>query len=246
MSFQFFFASSFALLTTIASAGERRQLIFEDDFNRTESQEIKDEPGNGWSTNSRTRAGGNKQVDLRSGALYIFMHQSADHAVSVRHDAEFRNGSVELRFMLEDARDKLGLNFADLKLKTVHAGHLFKVTVGTKRLEVADLKTGTMALKIRAKRLADKNDAEVRKLLATKKKNFPVNLDAGKWHTLSVEVSGESLRVKINGKAAGSFTSPGFAHPTKRMLRLSVPREAVVDDVKIYAKHEVQSVNKVR
>jgi hypothetical protein len=33
---------------------------------------------------------------------------------------------------------------------------------------------------------------------------------------------------------AGSFSSPGMAHPTKKMLRLSVPKNAVVDDVKIH------------
>ena len=41
----------------------------------------------------------------------------------------------------------------------------------------------------------------------------------------------------IDGQAAGSFHSPGIAHPTKRMLRFAVPRNAVVDDVKIYSKN---------
>ena len=31
-------------------------LIFEDKFERNESQETKDEPGNGWQTNSKSRA----------------------------------------------------------------------------------------------------------------------------------------------------------------------------------------------
>ncbi len=45
-----------ALLPVLALAepGERfGELIFEDDFERTESQEERDEPGNGWTT-SRT------------------------------------------------------------------------------------------------------------------------------------------------------------------------------------------------
>ena len=40
----------------------------------------------------------------------------------------------------------------------------------------------------------------------------------------------------IGNYTSCSFRSPGIAHPTKRMLRFSVPRNAVVDDVKIYNK----------
>ena len=40
-------------------------LIFEDKFERSESQETKDEPGNGWLTNSKRRAKGNKQTDFK-------------------------------------------------------------------------------------------------------------------------------------------------------------------------------------
>src|SRR3954471_2057774 len=39
------------------------KLIFQDDFARNESQENTDEPGNGWTTNSKSRAKGHKQVD---------------------------------------------------------------------------------------------------------------------------------------------------------------------------------------
>ncbi|MBR9803525.1 hypothetical protein GYB59_18350, partial [bacterium] len=34
------------------------ELIFADDFERTESQELKDEPGNEWTTSSDKTAGG--------------------------------------------------------------------------------------------------------------------------------------------------------------------------------------------
>ena len=47
------------------------ELIFEDDFERTESQEEKDEPGNEWTTSSDKTAGGRKQVDLRDGAMHM-------------------------------------------------------------------------------------------------------------------------------------------------------------------------------
>jgi hypothetical protein len=46
--------------------------------------------------------------------MHVYIHELADHAVSVTHPAAFTDGSVSLRFMLEDAKDNLGLNFADL------------------------------------------------------------------------------------------------------------------------------------
>ena len=87
-----------------ATADDSPTLIFADDFERDESQEVNDEIGNGWGTNSKTRAKGNKQVDLKDGAMFIFVHEAADHAVSVTHPAGFRDGSVTLKFMLEIPR----------------------------------------------------------------------------------------------------------------------------------------------
>lgn len=234
---QFLSACALVLCLTVpVFAEDRGKLIFEDDFERNESQDIKDEIGKGWGTNSRTRAAGNKQVDLKNGAMHIYIHKAADHAVSVTHPAEFRDGSVELRFMLENEKDSLGLNFADLKYKKVHAGHLFMAKVSPRYVELTDLKTGNMDLKTRELRLTKKLPPELQEKLKTKRKRFPVKLETGKWYTLLVTVSGDELTVKIDGRTVGSFSSAGMAHPTKRLLRLAVPRNAVVDDVKIYAK----------
>ena len=75
------FTLGFGLVTL--SLADQRKLIFHDNFNRSESQEKTDEPGNGWGTNSAKRAQGDKQVDLKDGALRIFLSPRADHAVSV-------------------------------------------------------------------------------------------------------------------------------------------------------------------
>ena len=131
-------------LAPLHAAESHGRLIFQDDFSRNESQEKTDEPGNGWTTNSKSRAKGNKQVDLRDGAMYIFIHPEADHAVSVTHPAEFTDGAVALRFKLEDARDSLGLDFADSSRKDIHAGHLFAARVSPKQVLLQDLATGGM------------------------------------------------------------------------------------------------------
>lgn len=220
---------------TVMLAAERGTLLFEDHFDRDESQATTDEVGNGWTTNSKARAGGHKQVDLRAGAMYISIHPEADHAVSVAHTAEFRDGVVELRFMLENDQDTLGLDFADPACKEVHAGHLFKVDIGTKRLDISDLKFGTMNLAIQKLKEENQLSAEQKKSLAAKKQSVPVKLETGKWYALKVEIAGNAVSASLDGKAVNTFSSEAFAHPTKRLLRLAVPHQAVVDDIKVVA-----------
>ena len=98
---------------TSARADERGKLIFSDDFERNESQEAKEELSNGWGSNSKSRAKGNKQVDLKDGAMRITTHHEADHAASETHPAEYREGTIEMRFLLENPQDVLGLDNAD-------------------------------------------------------------------------------------------------------------------------------------
>jgi hypothetical protein len=210
-------------------------LLFSDDFEREDGSKQKDGIGNGWGTNSNSRAAGNKQVELKNGAMYISMHPAADHAVSVTHPAEFKDGVVSLRFMLEGEKDSLGVDFADLQCKEVHAGHLFKVTASTKKVDVDDMKTGGMNLKFNERKKSKTLTPDEKEFIASKKKSFPLQLDTGKWHDLRIHVAGDTISVSVNGKNVGSFTSEGFAHPTKRMIRLSVPHSAVVDDVKAFS-----------
>ena len=71
-------------------------------------------------------------------------------------------------------------------------------------------------------------------MLSKKTKRVKHHTSLGKWHTVRVHVVGDELKVSIDEKLVASFQSIGFAHPTKKTLRLSVPREAWVDDLKIY------------
>ena len=237
MSRIFFLISAIAFAPLFA-AEDHGKLLFQDDFQRNESQETKDELGNGWNTNSKSRAKGNKQVDLRDGAMYIYVHAEADHAVSVTQPAVFTDGAVAMRFMLEDKLDSLGLDFADLECKEVHAGHLFAARISPKQVQFQDLKTGNMRLDVREARQAKKElTTEQQQALKGKDKTVARPLEIGKWHDLLVKVASDELSVTIDGESVGSFHSPGIAHPTKRLMRLSVPRNAVVDDVKIWQKN---------
>ena len=225
-----------ALLAPATSfADQKETLIFEDDFERSESDDSKEEIGKGWGSNSKSRAKGNKQVDLKEGAMHITFHPVADHAVSVTHPAEFQDGKVTLRFMLPNTADSLGLNFADQQFKEVHAGHLSMIKVSTKDVQINDLKTGVMANAMRKARLDKTITPEQTKMLKTKSKRIPNKLEAAKWHKLVVTIKGDTMSVSINDKEVGSFSSEGIAHPTKRMLRVAVPKKAIIDDLKIFS-----------
>jgi hypothetical protein len=211
-------------------------LIFHDEFERTESQEEKDEPGNEWTTSSDKTAAGQKQVDLRDGAMHMHTAEGANHAVSTRHEFAFTNGTIGMRFKLDHDGDQLQLNFADLGLKTVHAGHLFDAVFSLNGVSFDDKKTGSMNLEIRAAREKGTLTAEQQEALKTRKKSFKNPITKGEWHELLVHVTGNQITAVVDGEEVGSFQSEGFAHPTKRLLRLLVPGGATVDDVKIWRK----------
>ena len=172
---------------------------------------------------------------FQEGAMHIIFHPEADHAVSVVHPAEFQDGRVTVRFKLPNEEDSIGFNFADLKFKDVHAGHLCMVKINTKNVQINDLKTGVMANEMRKARQEKTVTPGQQKMLQTKTKKFPNKLEAGKWHDLAVTIKGNNMTVAFNGKDVGSFSSEGIAHPTKRALRVAVPKKAVIDDLKIYS-----------
>ena len=212
-------------------------LIFEDKFERNESQETKDEPGNGWTTNSKSRAKGNKQADLRDGHIYVFRHKEADHGASLRRDIEFRNGTVGMKLKFADGQDGICINLADMQEKSVHAGHLFHIHMKPQKVTLIDLKTGQMDLKIRPAYRSKTLTAEQKKLMASKQKTFRNKLALNKWHQVYATINGDKISVEINGKAVGSFKSPAFSHPIKRQLRLLVGKAISIDNVQVWKKN---------
>lgn len=216
----------------------KHTLLFEDEFERNETQEIKDELGNGWGTNSDKRAGGNKQIDLGDGSMHIVRHETADHAVSVTHPAKFRDCRVELRFRLGNAKDDLGIDFADMKCKEVHAGHICKIYFRPIGIEMLDFKYGRMNKPYRDAARAGKATKAQKEAVKQYEKKFNSPISLNDWHTAVVTISGNKMEVELDGKTIGSFSSPGMGYPQKDMIRFSARREAWIDDVRMY---DVQS-----
>jgi hypothetical protein len=220
---------------TLAGAVTADGVLLDDSFQRDEPVAGQEAVGNGWGTNSRSRAQGNQQVDLIDGVMHITRHPVADHGVSVTHDLSFKDAVIEMRFKI-GPKDDLGINIADLKEKSVHAGHICMARITPARTEILDLKTGRMRLDIREANKAKKLTAEQKKTLALKSKKFPYKFDASQWHDLKVAISGDTMTVTIDGNPVGKFESPGIGHPTKSKLRLAVNRSAMVDDVRVTRK----------
>ncbi len=209
-------------------------LVFSDDFERTETQKVKDEPGNGWKTSSSWSAKGNKEVDLVDGTMYIYIHPEAIHAVNVGHDFAFIDGTATMRFKFHEEKDTLMLNFADLSLKEVHAGHLCAATFGVKKVTLTDMKTGGMSLKYYDARKAGTLSKEDEALIKTKAKSFSNEIPLNTWHSLSVTIVGDTMTASVDGQIIGSFSSEGIAHESKQVLRLLVSNKVTIDDVKYY------------
>lgn len=224
-------------LPATASADDEGELIFSDDFERPMPQDNGDSPGNGWNTNSKSRAKGNKQVELKDGVMHVFIHPEADHSVTVSHPAEFTDGTIALRFQLQSPEDMVGVDIADREFKEVHAGHLFAVRVGEKRVLLQDLKSGSMRNDIHEARTSNAPLTEEQKALIKKSQKAVLRKTTiQEWHELRIQVEDDVLSVTIDGDSLPSFQSPGFAHPTKRMLRLAIPHKALLDDVRIWRK----------
>jgi hypothetical protein len=210
------------------------KLIFQDDFNRKESDDAKEQLGKNWVTNSKKRAKGVKQTDLTGTSVMITMAKVADHGVSMRHDAPFDDGVVQVRFRMFDAKG-IGFNFNDPKCKVSHAGHICHFGVKPKAVTFRDGKTGIFDLKIRAKKLAGASKAEMTKLLKGTLTRKKVNLELEKWHVMTLLIQGDIMTTWLNGTLMGSMKSPGIDHAVKQNLAFAVSGRAEVDDVKIWS-----------
>ncbi|QXD25684.1 hypothetical protein F7C95_07280 [Opitutia bacterium ISCC 51] len=209
------------------------ELVFTDSFDRPDGSKTEDAPGNGWTTNSAWRADGKKQVYLKGGALEIRRLEHANHAVSFKHNIALGDCTISMRFKIGEG-DRLGVNFNDNELKTAHAGHVCTVRVTNKEVSVADQMNGSMNLELRKRRQAGETSPELKQLIAKTEKKSPIHLKPDTWHELMFELDGDIVRVFMNDTFQLEHRSPGFAHPTKSNIAISVPKNLVMDDFKVW------------
>ncbi|MDB6007713.1 MAG: hypothetical protein JWR15_4700, partial [Prosthecobacter sp.] len=143
--------------------------------------------------------------------------------------------SVKFRYLSDKAKS-FNVWFDDKDYKGSHAGHVCQATISPTSVNVSDAKTGGFDLTngLYDRKKTNQLTDEEKKMLASKTTKFPVKLSLQEWHTLVVNTSGDEVSVTIDGKAVGSFKSPGISHDTKSLISLTTnPVDVEYDDFSI-------------
>ncbi|WP_123803311.1 hypothetical protein [Flavivirga aquatica] len=205
------------------------RLVFSDDFNREETDDTREELGKDWVTNSLKRAKGIKQADLKDNQLHLFKIKEANHAVSARHNAPFKNGFVEVKFMITDKKG-INFNFNDPSIKDLAwAGHVCQV-----KITPNDQKEGVFKMSTHIKRKAGASKEEVNKLIKGTINKVKNETLFNTWYAIKIQFTEHILTLYIHGKEIGLHTSSGFAN-IKQNIAFVVDSYAIIDDLVVYS-----------
>ena len=215
-------ASLFILLAVSLSGAEPKAgaLLLKDDFGRPEL-------GERW----RLRIG---SFAIRDGVLVGTEKPEDGHGAVIQAPVAFKDAIIEFSFRIVDGRS---FNFVvnDKACKTVHAGHICRVSVSMKGFRLGDDKEGVMRSDIFAMRRDPKRKKEADALLVGRSKNIPFKLKANQWYGMRVSMVGEEMRLSVDGRELGFLNSPGIGHPTKSDFGFTVKGQQVeFDKVRVW------------
>jgi hypothetical protein len=211
---------SICVAASIPSAplAEKGELVFSDDFERSDLGE--------WKSLIPT-------FTVEDGALKGVQTRD-DHGAVGRLYRPMKDVVVEFKFKL-DGSPSFNAVFDDQKYKGTHAGHICRVMFSAKQVRINDDKEGLMRNDIYEMRKDPARKAEAEKLVADATSTAEVKIEPKKWHTATIEVVGDQMRVSVDGEPVGYLKSPGIAHDTKTSFHFTVPGKGVLfDDVKIW------------
>ncbi|HBJ87186.1 MAG TPA: hypothetical protein DDZ88_25670, partial [Verrucomicrobiales bacterium] len=200
-----------ALLSTAAFAADYPRVIFSDDFNAEGF-------GKRWGHYKSSSI-------VKDGVLVGITAPTSDHSAvdNIRIDGE-RDLEVSVKFrFVSDKAKSFNVWFDDKNYKGSHAGHICQATISPTSVNLADAKTGGFDLTngLYDRKKANQLAEDEKKMLASKARRVPTKVSLGEWHTLVVQTEGDTIRVNIDGKDAGSFQSAGIAHDTKSLISLT-------------------------
>jgi hypothetical protein len=114
----------------------------------------------------------------------------------------------------------------DSNYKESHAGHILRATLLAGKVNVADYKYGAMKNEIFEKNKDPNTTPDEKKKLRASIKDkqavFTTDADFAQWHVIRVEIVGDEMLVRIDGKPAGYIKSAGIDHPTKNALGFEI------------------------
>ncbi|TWT54947.1 Arylsulfatase [Rubripirellula amarantea] len=196
-----------------SGAGERKSL-FSDNFDGREL------PGDDY-TIARSAEGA---WTISDGVLYG-RQTNDDHGAVIRKHMDFKDIDIEFDFRFNGGT-RFNFVLDDQNEKSVHAGHICRVSLTPKRISISDDKNGSMNLEVRKQR-QDKNlnadaKASLQTVLAATQASAAVQLDEGKWHHARIQLKGDTLSAFIDGSEITRLKSPGIDHPTKTKFGMTV------------------------
>jgi hypothetical protein len=190
------------------------EVAFNDDF------ESRSEIGENYTT-ARGMADAWSVVD----GVLIGKQTNDDHGAVIRTELDFSDVDIQFDFRFSGGKS---FNFVidDKNDKSVHAGHVARVSIFRKRLNISDDKTGGMNLEVRKmrndKNLSEEDAKSLAEILKRTQSAVKIDLHPGDWHTLRIRMKGNIMKAFLDDEMVTSLRSPGFAHPTKTKLGFTV------------------------
>ncbi len=191
--------------------------LFHDTFERETLGEV-------WQASVRSFA-------IKDGAMVGGMRDDATHPAITKVSKPFRDLVLQFSFRLDGAKS-FNIVFNDINEKSVHSGHVARMTVSPQGLTLTDDKLGLMSLEWVTKKNDPQFKKQVDQVRAATSRNFPYDWQPHRWYVLVMEVAGDEVLVSIDGKPTGYFHCAGFGHPTKTSFHFSISgRDLTVDNL---------------
>ena len=190
-------------------------ILFEDNFSGSEI-------GDTWTGHANS-------FFADEGRLRATQLPNAGHGAVIRALVDFKDVWISFDFRYQGG-ERFNFVVDDKHDKSVHAGHICRLTINKRKVVVQDDKTGTMNLDIRKRRLAGDSSPELEKLLQSKRSEAEVEFKDGKWYHMDVLIQGDRMEVHLDGQLLVGHQSLGFAHPTKTQFGFTVTGQSIFYD----------------
>lgn len=203
--------------------------FFEDKFERNESQELTEEIGLGWFSNSANRAGGYKQVDLNKGVLHIQKKPKGKYAVNLKHALNVKDARIQFNFEFASKKGAR-FNFYDTQAKDkAISGHVCQVRLDKNKIILVDQMGGKFNVGFN-----NLDKQAQKKLLAETTASMPYHFVIGQWYEMIIEIQDSQLTAFINGEKIATLESIGINHTNKTEFGFSVVDELKIKDISFW------------
>ncbi len=171
-----------------------------------------------------------------SEGVLVAKQTESHHGCVIRKNIDFNEITMKIRFRFQGGK-RFNFVFDDQNEKSVHAAHICRVSVTPKSLKISDDKSGAMNHEIRNRKKADALTKEDLQRLEQSQTTKKISLKKTQWYNLKVTIQGDEMTAYIDEKLIAQHKSPGFAHPTKTKLGMTVTGSTIeFDNFEVFSK----------